>query len=138
MTAYQVGGAAVLVVAHGLVADFEGCAIVNSANEECLFGGSIDYAVKSIGGPALQKARNKLPLLGLNPDVCCHTGQAVITKSGGLGTEWCIHAVGPDFREAVYKNPSETEGIRLLESAYGVALKLAQEKGLKFICCSQL
>ena len=108
-------GTVALAVAYGSATDFEGNAMVNAANEKCLGGSSLDYVVNSGGGSVLQNARKKLPLLNLNPEIRCYTGQAVITV-GVLEAVWCIHVVGPDFREPKYQNMN---AFRLLENIHG-------------------
>lgn len=129
-----------LFLAAGTVVDFEGDAIVNAANEGCLFGAGVDDAIVLAGGKPLAEARQALPVLGkmrrggAPGDVRCPTGEAKITIGGNLRAKWCIHAVGPNYGlEASLKDGSgktEKECDALVQQTYCNALKCAEEKGL--------
>ena len=62
----------------------------------------VDGAISDAGGKALARARQALPVLD-NKQTRCPTGDAKITISGDLkARDYCIHAVGPNYRVRVY------------------------------------
>ena len=77
-----------LVISRGSVVDFshntQSSAIVNAANEGCLYGGGVDGAIGDAGGPTLLEDRMNLPQL--QPGVRCQTGSAVSTGPGTYGS----------------------------------------------------
>merc|ERR1719193_167112 len=87
-----------IVASAGSVVNFAGNAIVNAANQGCLGGGGVDGAISSAGGRALYEARSKLPLVDGKGAVRCPTGEARLTIGGNLKANYCIHAVGPNYR----------------------------------------
>ena len=121
-----------LVVAQGSVLAFEGQTIVNAANEGCLGGGGVDGAITSAGGKALQVARRALPVLDAK-QTRCFTGDAVCTIGGDLPHEWCIHAVGPNYRMK-----GIPQGDKLLSSAYTAVMREAKTKAMTSVGFSLL
>jgi O-acetyl-ADP-ribose deacetylase (regulator of RNase III) len=87
-----------VVVSQGSVVDCEMDAIVNAANWGMLGGGGVDGAISKAGGPELLAARKALPVLPGKRRNRCATGGAKITVGGRLNANWCIHAVGPNYR----------------------------------------
>ena len=105
-----------------LIADIttlEVVAIVNAANEGLLAGGGVCGAIFRAAGPKLVEACQKL--------APCPTGEARITPGFSLPAKYIIHAVGP-----IWHGGGQGEGL-LLASAYGYALKLADEHACRSI-----
>lgn len=92
-------------------------AIVNAANPTMLGGGGVDGAIHEAAGPELLEACKKVePKNGIR----CPFGEARITTSGMLLSEYVIHTAGP-----IYKNEQDPE--RVLESSYTNCLLLAKQ-----------
>lgn len=123
----------VLVAAQGSVLDFTGAAIVNAANEGCLGGGGVDGAITAAGGKALAEARRALLVLD-KKQTRCNRGDAVTTVGGDLKNEWCIHAVGPNYRML----DSVEQGDDVLTSAYSGVLREAEAKKMPSLGLSLL
>ncbi|KOO30173.1 appr-1-p processing protein, partial [Chrysochromulina tobinii] len=119
-------------LAQGSVINFTGSAIVNAANEGCISGGGVDGAVSDKGGDALHSARLALPIVR-KPSVRCLTGDAKTTIGGELPCEWCIHAVGPN-----YKYVADDEGDLLLYMAYHASMREARKKACRTLAFSLL
>lgn len=126
-----------LVVVQGSVADFtsESGAIVNAANQGCLWGGGVDGAITNAGGPQLARDREVLPVLKITRsggDVRCPTGHAKLTGPsadrtyGSLGVPYVIHAVGPNYMHYDEDFDVDTPH-RLLYSAYRQSLDCTLE-----------
>jgi O-acetyl-ADP-ribose deacetylase (regulator of RNase III) len=113
-------GDTVITAARGSVLQFTGSAIVNAANERCLGGGGVDGAITDAGGDSLADAREALPILD-NRRTRCRSGDAVLTIGGELNNEWCIHAVGPNYR----MRDSIEEADEELANAYRAAMREA-------------
>ena len=94
-------------------------AVVNAANEGLLRGGGVCGAIFRAAGPGLEEACREV-----SP---CPTGQARITSGFSLPAKYIIHAVGP-----IWHGGGQGEGL-LLASAYGYALKLADEHACRSI-----
>ncbi|KAA3619273.1 MAG: macro domain-containing protein [Calditrichaeota bacterium] len=92
-------------------------AIVNAANNRLILGAGVAEAIRSKGGPAIQK---ECDALGGTP-----VGTAVITTAGTLPARFVIHAVGPMMGEG--------DEDAKLASATRSALRLAVESELKSI-----
>ena len=136
-----------IVVSHGSVVDFGAgkhwspleIAIVNAANNGGLGGLGVDGAITEAGGPHLANDRIKLPVLEVRPggsEIRIQTGDAVLTGPGDYGDLHAanvIHAVGPDYRGIAIP-----EGNILLQQAYEKSMRVAQEKGIKYIGFSLL
>lgn len=124
-------------------------AIVNAANEQCLYGGGVDGAITRAGGPNLAMDRLNIPIIrkrkaaptrvnvrGL--DVRCPTGDAKITGPNDYGllhVPYVIHAVGPDFH--FYEDDEKQKlGKQLLESAFRQSLERAKEHRIEAVAFS--
>jgi O-acetyl-ADP-ribose deacetylase (regulator of RNase III) len=118
-----------VVVSQGSVVDCEMDAIVNAANCGMLGGGGVDGAISKAGGPELLAARKALPVLPGKRRNRCATGGAKITVGGRLNANWCIHAVGPNYRVLEGLGKSLEDGDRLLHGAYLKSMQLAKENG---------
>ncbi len=94
-------------------------AIVNAANKRLAGGGGVDGAIHRAGGPRIMEECRRIG--------GCPTGDAVITTGGNLKAKYCIHTVGP-----VYRDGSSGEG-SLLSNAYRHSLEKASENGLKSV-----
>lgn len=90
-------------------------AVVNAANAQLAPGGGVAGAIHSVAGPGLyEECRPLAPI---------SAGQAVITGGHGLPNAWCIHTVGPVYRES-----SDPAGE--LASCYREVLLCAESKEL--------
>mmetsp|Transcript_14768 Transcript_14768/g.24036 ORF Transcript_14768/g.24036 Transcript_14768/m.24036 type:complete len:284 (-) Transcript_14768:1435-2286(-) len=125
-------GCGQLVISRGSVVNFDGDAIVNAANEGCQGGGGVDGAITSAGGEDLAKARRELPIV--EGSKRCLVGDAVMTTGGDLKSNYCIHAVGPNYRHFA----SEEEADKKLASAYASAMLLGRKNRLRTIGFSLL
>jgi len=90
-------------------------AIVNAANSALQLGGGVAGAIRSKGGPAIQKECDAIG--------GTHVGGAVITTGGKLKAKHVIHAVGPRLGEG--------DEDRKLREATLNSLKLADQHNLK-------
>jgi len=89
-------------------------AIVNPANEALVLGGGVAGAIRTKGGPAIQKECDAIG--------GTYVGGAVITTGGRLKAKHVIHAVGPRMGEG--------DEDRKLRDATRNALKLADQHQL--------
>ncbi len=92
-------------------------AIVNAANSALVLGAGVAGAIRSKGGPAIQK---ECDMIGGTP-----VGTAAITSGGNLKAKHVIHAVGPRMGEG-----DEDEK---LASATRASLEVADRNGLHSI-----
>jgi O-acetyl-ADP-ribose deacetylase (regulator of RNase III) len=106
----------VLRVVRGNVVTEEVDAIVNAANEDLQHGGGVAGAIRSAGGPEIQRESDQI---GRVP-----TGSCASTSAGLLPCDHVIHAVGP-----VYQGRGDED--ELLASATRCALEKAEELGVK-------
>jgi len=128
--------ATLLVICSGSVVDFEGDAIVNAANEGCITGGGVDGAITDAGGRELAEARQNLPILD-KKRTRCPVGEAKLTIGGCLKAQYCIHAVGPNYRIQVdLKQMPMEECDELVTKAYSSALECARDKALRSVAFS--
>ncbi|XP_024535710.1 uncharacterized protein LOC9637734 [Selaginella moellendorffii] len=105
--------------------DGESDAIVNAANELMMGGGGVDGAIHRAAGGELLRACRDLPSHG---GVRCGVGMAVETPGFQLPVQRIIHTVGP-----VYDKEVKDDCAAYLASAYRNSIKLAREKGVKYI-----
>ena len=137
LTSYRLGKNITLLVAQGSVVDFASKhgAIVNAANEGCLYGGGVDGAISDAGGHTLANDRKKLPQIA--PGCRCPTGQAKLTGPGRYGrlhVPYVIHAVGP----AYFAYDTHEEADQLLQSAYCETLELCRASPIQHAAFSLL
>jgi O-acetyl-ADP-ribose deacetylase (regulator of RNase III) len=104
-------------VVKGDITEVATQAIVNAANSSLMGGGGVDGAIHRKGGKAILEACIKIR----NAQGGCKTGEAVITTSGNLPSDYVIHTVGP-----VWQGGNKQEAA-LLENCYENVLKLASE-----------
>ncbi len=86
MTEWTVDGKKIKIV-EGNIALLDVEAVVNAANRNLKLGGGVAGAIRTFGGPVIQKECDLLSPI--------ETGQAVITGGGNLKARYVIHAVGP-------------------------------------------
>jgi len=98
-------------------------AIVNAANSSLLGGGGVDGAIHRVGGKEILEAC----IVIRNKQGGCKVGEAVITTSGLLPSQYVIHTVGP-----VWNSGSKGEEEKL-KNCYINSLKLAEKYKLKSI-----
>ena len=115
-------GAARIRLMTGDITRLPADAVVNAANSRLAGGGGVDGAIHRAGGPSIMAELDRL-----RPAGGCPTGGAVATGAGALPAKWVIHAVGPVWHGGARK---ESE---LLASAYRSSLRLAAERGAKFV-----
>lgn len=108
---------AILSLAQGDITEQATDAIVNPANEALVLGGGVAGAIRSKGGPAIQKECDAIG--------GTYVGGAVITTGGKLKAKHVIHAVGPRMGEG--------DEDRKLRDATLNSLKLADQHKLKSI-----
>ena len=104
---HSLGAGTTLYISRGGVTDFTGDALVNAADEKCVYGKGVDGAVNMGNGkraknqPLIQE-RLALPVLRTQrgrwgeEEVRCETGDAKITTGGRLAVSNVIHAVAPN------------------------------------------
>ncbi len=109
-----------LSIIQGDITKVRADALVNAANSRLSEGGGVCGAIFS--GAGREEMRKACQAIG-----GCETGRAVITPAFGLPAKYVIHAVGP-----VYAGGGQGEA-GLLRSAYGSALRLAREHGLRSV-----
>lgn len=98
-------------------------AIVNAANSSLLGGGGVDGAIHRAGGPKiLEECRKIVARQG-----GCKVGEAVITTSGKMPSNYVIHTVGPVW------NGGTKDEAQKLANCYTNSLKLAIENNCKTI-----
>lgn len=107
----------VLSLVQGDITEQKTDAIVNPANEALVLGGGVAGAIRSKGGPAIQKECDAIG--------GTYAGGAVITTGGTLKAKHVIHAVGPRMGEG--------DEDRKLRDATLNSLKLADQHKLKSI-----
>lgn len=107
----------VLELVEGDITEAETEAIVNAANEALVLGGGVAGAIRTKGGPAIQRECDQIS------PTC--VGAAVKTTAGNLKAEYVIHAVGPRMGEG--------DEDAKLKCATLNALILADRDGIKSI-----
>jgi len=81
----------VLELVEGDITEADTEAIVNPANEALVLGGGVAGAIRTKGGPAIQRECDTIS------PTC--VGAAVKTTAGNLKAKYIIHAVGPRMGE---------------------------------------
>ena len=112
----------------GDITKFPGDAIVNAANVTLEPGGGVDRAIHIAGGRVLKNERMAIPP---RDGIRCQTGASVITSAGDLPCRFCIHAVGPEFKNC--KPEHLNEAYNKLRTAYQSAIDLAEQNQLTSI-----
>lgn len=79
---------------YGSILNFNGDAIVNTANNELIPGGGLDGMIHRNAGPEVTRMCKQIGY--------CPSGGAVLTPSGQLRTKYIIHAVGPRYSDGTY------------------------------------
>lgn len=106
-----------LTLVEGDITDQTTDAIVNAANQHLQLGSGVAGAVRTKGGPSIQRECDEIGH--------CPVGGAVITTGGNLKAPYVIHAVGPFG--------SDPDADAKLASATQSSLQVAEENGLKSI-----
>jgi len=104
----------VIRVERGDITALDVDAVVTAANRHLAGGGGVDGAIHRAAGPELLEACRELG--------GCPTGEARATPGFGLKARWCIHAVGPIWRDGGY---GEAEA---LSGAWRHSLALAAQR----------
>jgi len=110
-------GGSTIEIIEGDITLLDRDAIVNAANAQLQLGGGVAGAIRSRGGPSIQRECDEIG--------GTFVGGAVITGGGELKARHVIHAAGPRMGEG-----DEDEK---LKSATLNSLKTADENGLKSI-----
>lgn len=102
----------ILELMTGDITELDVDVVVNAANSGLILGGGVAGAIRSRGGPVIQRECDRI---GGTP-----VGTAVITTGGNLKARYVIHAVGPRMGEG--------DEDRKLSSAVKSSLELARER----------
>ena len=102
---------------QGDITELGADAIVNAANSQLILGGGVAGAIRSKGGPVIQKECHKIG--------GTFVGGAVITTGGNLKAKYVIHAVGPRIGEG-------NEDVKLKNATLN-SLRLMDDHNLKTI-----
>lgn len=112
----------ILELAKGDIAEYDGDAVVNAANNHFWMGSGVAGAIKRKGGTAIeQEAMSQGPM---------PVGSAVITSGGTLKARFVIHA-------AVMDQDLQTDGGKIAEATRS-ALTLAESRKLSSIALPAL
>jgi O-acetyl-ADP-ribose deacetylase (regulator of RNase III) len=106
----------VLAVRQGDITTYDGCAIVNAANNQLILGAGVAGAIRRAGGPAIQEECDRHGPIKV--------GEAAITGAGTLGVRWVIHAA------AMGDEPVSERSIRASTAA---SLRLAAQHAVRRI-----
>jgi len=106
-------------LAQGDITSLRVDAIVNAANQHLQLGAGVAGAIRTKGGPAIQRECDRIG--------GCSVGGAVVTGGGELPARWVIHAVGPVWRGG------QEEEEELLASVVRSSLEHADEIGAKSV-----
>lgn len=106
-----------LRLVEGDITSLETDAIVNAANQYLQLGSGVAGAIRTHGGPIIQKECDEIGY--------CAVGDAVMTSGGNLKARYVIHAVGPQG--------NDTDADEKLISATRASLELADYNHLKSI-----
>ena len=103
-----------LAVRQGDITTYDGCAIVNAANNHLILGAGVAGAIRRAGGPAIQHECDRLGPIAV--------GEAAITGAGTLPVRWVIHAA------AMGDEPVSDRSIR---SSTAASVRLAAQHGAR-------
>jgi O-acetyl-ADP-ribose deacetylase (regulator of RNase III) len=81
----------ILELIQGDITEQQTQAVVNPANAQLILGGGVAGAIRTKGGPAIQKECDLIGEIAV--------GAAVKTTAGNLKADFVIHAVGPRMGE---------------------------------------
>ncbi len=84
-------GNSILELVRGDITEQDTEAIVNASNRQLILGGGVAGAIRTKGGPQIQKECNRIGET--------FVGGAVKTTAGNLKAKYVIHAVGPRMGE---------------------------------------
>jgi O-acetyl-ADP-ribose deacetylase (regulator of RNase III) len=112
----KIGDCAVELI-EGDITELEVDAIVNAANTDLVLGTGVAGAIRTKGGPGIQKECDELAPIGL--------GQAVATGAGDLRARYIIHAAG--------MGPDRKTNAGIVETVTRNTLICAEEKRVKTI-----
>jgi len=128
---YHLRATSSLHVCTGDITQFRGSAIVNSSDELCLGNGGehVDRAITAAGGSALASIRKGFSLE--SGGVRVPRGSARIGAGGSLKAQYCIHAVGPDYRTDTHSSLDQLDEV--LVSAYQMAMECGRVNKLPTI-----
>lgn len=107
----------VLRLVEGDITDLDVDAVVNAANQYLQLGSGVAGAIRTRGGPSIQRECDQIGR--------CPVGGAVITGGGNLKARHVIHAVGP--------HGSDRDADEKLIGCTRASLELANKHGLKSI-----
>jgi O-acetyl-ADP-ribose deacetylase (regulator of RNase III) len=110
-------GKTIVELVCGDITEQDTTAIVNAANARLILGGGVAGAIRTKGGPEIQKECDRIG--------GTFVGGAVKTTGGNLKAKYVIHAVGPKMGEG---NEDEK-----LKNATLNSLKLADSENIKSI-----
>jgi O-acetyl-ADP-ribose deacetylase (regulator of RNase III) len=113
----EVSGSSRVTIVEGDITALAVDAIVNPANSALQLGAGVAGAIRSMGGPSIQRECDAIGH--------CPVGGAVVTGAGDLKARYVIHAVGP--------LGSDPDADRSLASACRSALERAAERTLDSI-----
>jgi len=112
-----ISGSSRVTLVDGDITGLEVDAIVNPVNSALQLGAGVACAIRSKGGPSIQRECDAIGH--------CAVGDVVVTGAGRLAAKFVIHAVGP--------LGSDPDADRLLASACRSALERAAERSLESI-----
>ncbi len=110
-------GNSILELVRGDITEQDTEAIVNAANRQLILGGGVAGAIRTKGGPEIQKECSRIGET--------FAGGAVKTTGGNLKARYVIHAVGPRMGEGDEDNK--------LKNATLNSLKIAERDEMKSI-----
>ncbi|MBW2052876.1 MAG: macro domain-containing protein [Deltaproteobacteria bacterium] len=106
-----------LELTQGDITEMDTEAIVNAANSSLVLGAGVAGAIRTKGGPSIQKECDQIG--------GTYVGGAVVTGGGNLKARYVIHAVGPRMGEG--------DEDHKLEQATLNSLLRADEQGMKSV-----
>jgi O-acetyl-ADP-ribose deacetylase (regulator of RNase III) len=107
----------IIELVEGDITEQDTDAIVNAANQHLQLGSGVAGAIRSKGGPSIQRECDDIGR--------CPVGDAVITGGGDLTARHVIHAVGP--------HGGDPDADEMLASATRNSLRVAEQNNLRSI-----